>query len=61
MQISSSMYGIIMQNAAEYIQVVHGLEKWKLVKEHFRIDWVGKNTKIQSNFDDPKTILNFNF
>jgi hypothetical protein len=34
------MYGLILQNVAEYIQVKHGMDKWIMVKEHLNLDWV---------------------
>jgi hypothetical protein len=42
------MYGIIMQNVAEFIQVKYGMEKWQMVKNHLNLDWVGDNGRTTS-------------
>jgi hypothetical protein len=47
------MYGIIMQNVAEFIQVKFGMERWQMVKEHLNLDWVGDNRLIYVLRRDP--------
>ena len=35
------MYGLLVQNIAEYIQDVYGDDVWKAVKDHMKLDQVG--------------------
>ena len=40
------MYGLILQNIAEYIRVKFGDDKWKKIKEDLKIEVVSSAKKL---------------